>query len=52
MYRGELIDVLDRNQLDGQIQDLIREIADVYYDGEIEEAVAYFRLMGECIEED
>lgn len=46
------INVKNRNQLDSQIQDLIKEIADVYYDGEIEEVVAYFRLMGECIEED
>jgi hypothetical protein len=46
------IDVTDRNQIDGQIQDLIKEIADVYYDGEIEDAVLYLKLMGECIEED
>lgn len=44
-----LITVSDRATLDSQMQDLIKRIADFYFDGEIDCAVDYIKLMGECI---
>lgn len=44
-----IINVSNRAIIDGQIQDLIKQIADYYFDGEIELAINYFKLMGECI---
>lgn len=44
------INVSARDLLDVQIQGLIKEIASTYFDDDIEEAVAYIELMGECVE--
>ena len=46
-----IINVDDRDHIDSQIQDLIKKFADYYFDGEIDLAVNYFKLMGECMDE-
>lgn len=44
------INVHERDLLDGQIQELIKEVASTYFENDVEEAVAYIALMSECVE--